>query len=97
MVVYLLSFNISAIQISFEDKTYQYSLRCCNLTHCVNLYQVENISSRYTELNPDYCYEIGGLEQDYISLTIFYIPIIVFILLIIILIVRIIRRERREK
>lgn len=98
MIVCLISISVNAIQISYEDITYSHSLRCCNATHCVNLHYIndENFTYRYTQLNPDYCYEIGGFEkQDYPSLLIMYIAIITFIGLILIFIRRLIKRENK--
>lgn len=96
MVVFLISMS-NAIQISYEDMTFVHSLRCCNSTHCVNLHYNANMTYRYTDLNPDYCYEIGGFEKtDWVSSAIWILPLIVVIGLIVIYIVKLKKRENES-
>ena len=60
LMMIFLSTIVSSFSVSYEDKTFQYSLRCCNETHCINLNS--NLTG-YTDLQTDYCYEVGGSKN----------------------------------
>ena len=82
---------------SYEDLTFQHTMRVCNSSHCADLLILNN-SFAYTDLNPSKCFELGGgiASVNFIDLLIANFPIILFVLIILSFIVLYIKKSRKE-